>query len=627
MADNHSLPRIELLGPPGAGKATLLRLLNTAEGNSPVTLALDEKASRDADALILACPADTEPAALPAILEPLAEQLNHLTRLRGQDCEVAALPVFLVLTKCDLLARPDDALGDWLERIEAGKQLAGQSLRSQLANGNGFGTPALHVWATAQKRPTLTGGSPSAAEPFGVLELHQQAAAAASDYQRRAQQQARRLHGLIWLSAGLLLLLALVTVAWGILSPTRRETAVPDAPKAWPQGDYLVEGAELLTSAQKLLRFEDYRPGRPASTDWPRWYREAQILVNDLQEVRGRLEAERIGQALGGDLQAAQEALAVLQQRAALFGLAGELPERPAALHFPAEPIPYQDVRKQAQERLALLAKQYPTFVIEPLSPLVPLGVAAELEGAAQVSYEKLLAPVQVEIRSRVLKLGEGRETPKAWRELADGWLSVQAENELNEWRELAVLLQRLAGRPQPSDPLTQLNGFVRRTTFALPLERIELNLPSTLKARGETLTGLKPADAPLVITLRTEADEVTTLNLLPLGTARTLPGEPDRYLYGVPRQNPLVNGRLQFKPGDEVSARLKISDGKEERWLLSWPLADSRSLVWSFNVLSQAPRIHREHETATGQGTIAFGARLVLSEPLLFELPDLIPK
>lgn len=628
MADSP-IPRVAVIGPAGAGKSTLLRLMSGAGRKTPqVQLDTGENLIPSADALIFACPASADATVLRESLVPIAEQLNQLSRERGQDCAVAALPVFLVLTQCDRLVQPKDTLGDWLERIEACKLQAEQTLRGLLTPGqsDGFGTPALHFWATAEQRAQLDGQPAATPEPFGVRELLQQASEAARDHARRQQLQGTRLGGLIWLTALLLLLLTLVTVAWGWLSPTRRETVIPEARKPWPEGDYLVHGKAALADARKLLRFEEYRPGSPALTEWPRWYRDATASIHDLQEVRAKLGAEKIGQTLSAELLVVELNLTTVQQRAALFGLAGDVPGRPAVLHFPAEPVPYEGLRKQVQDRLLRFAKFYPTFGVEPLPALLPLGVAVELHDAALISYEKLLEPVQTEIRARVLRLGDGRETPLAWRELADGWLSVQAENELYEWRELAVLLQRLAGRSQPADPLTQLASFLRQSAIPLPLERVELQLPASLMALGETYSGLRPGDGPLVITRRTDMGEVTTLNLLPLSGGRTLPGEPERYLYGVARQNPLVNGRLIFKPGDDIAARLKIVDDQGRKWLLTWPLADSRSLVWSFSVLSQAPRLHAEDQPAS-KGAIAFGVRLVFSEPRLFELPDLMPR
>jgi hypothetical protein len=625
---NIPVPLIEVIGPAGAGKSTLLRLINRDGVAPPVHLAEAETLSPSADALICTCPASADHAVLRSALAPIAEQLNRLVKEQGHACAVGALPVFLVLTKCDLLVQPLDTLGDWLERIEACKLEAAKGLSSLLKPGQprGFGSPALHYWATAQQRPALTGGPSTTQDPFGVRELLQQARTAAADHRRRRELQGLRLHGLIWLTAGLLLLLALVTAVWIWTSPMRRETAVPEPRPEWPQGDLLVQGQATLADAQRLLRFEAYRPGSPPVTEWPRWYRDAQTSINDLKDVRERLTAEKIGQALTSELQATEQDLRAVQQRAVLFGLAGDLPQQPRVLHFPAEPVPYEALRKQVQDRLERLRQFYPDLAIEPPPEILPLGIVIELEDAASISYEKLLLPVQTEIRNRVVRLGDGRETPQAWKDLTDGWLSLQAENELYEWRELAILLQRLAGQVPPTDPLTQLGTFLREPSFPLPLERIELVLPSNLKASGEMLTGVRPADAPLTITRRSAGGEVTTLNLLPLTSAGRMPGEPDRYAYGVARQNPLVNGRLIFKPGDEMSARVKIIDDQGGKWLLTWPLAASRSQVYSFAVLSQPPQLHAEEQTHPSKGPIAFSVRLVFSEPRLFELPDLLP-
>jgi hypothetical protein len=629
MANSSASQRIDLIGPAGAGKSALLRVMESSGAlNGAVEIVEAETPSAAPAAVICTTPAALDPKILKSDLAPLAEQLNQLAAKRGRVCAVGALPVFLVLTKCDLLARPKDTLGDWLERIEACKHLGEKTLAALLtpADQRGFGSPRVHCWATATQRPVLAGGPPGTQEPFGVRELVQQALAAARDHDVRRERQSGRLLGLVWLTISGLVFLAFLTGAFIWVSPLRLETAKPES-TPWPAGDLLVQGQALLADAQKLLRFEEYRPGTPAATEWPRWRLDARNLVADLRAVRADLAREQIGQHLTGDLLAVEQALVTLQERAALFGLAGDLPDQPAVLHFPAEAVAYEGLRKQVQERLERLRKSYPQFAAGPLPPQIPLGVAEELHSAAQVSYEKLLTPVRTEIQARVQKLGEGRESPRAWQELADGWLALQAENDLYEWRELAVLLARLAGRPQPSDPLTQLNGFLRQQSFALPLERVALRLPANFKVQGDTFKDLKPVEAPLVITLRTETGLVTTLNLLPLAGGGSVPGEPDVYSFGVGRQNPLVHGRLLFKPGDDVSARLKLAAPDGTKWVLNWPLADSRSQVFSFAVLTQAPRLHRDDETTPTKRPIAFGVRLVFSEPSAFELPDLMPE
>ena len=44
--------------------------------------------------------------------------LRRMERRRGDRTDVGGLPVFLVLTKCDRLARPGEITADWLEHIE-----------------------------------------------------------------------------------------------------------------------------------------------------------------------------------------------------------------------------------------------------------------------------------------------------------------------------------------------------------------------------------------------------------------------------------------------------------------------------------------------------------------------------
>ena len=59
--------------------------------------------------------------------------VRTIERGRKERAEVAGLPVFLVLTKCDLLARPGDSPADWMERIEQRKREVGDRFKSFLA--------------------------------------------------------------------------------------------------------------------------------------------------------------------------------------------------------------------------------------------------------------------------------------------------------------------------------------------------------------------------------------------------------------------------------------------------------------------------------------------------------------
>jgi hypothetical protein len=158
-----------------------------------------------ADTLVLAVDvSDT----LPQIDTNFAE-FDHFLRLLEQDrggrTEVGGFPVFLVLTKCDLLAKPGDSAGSWMERIEERKRDVDKLFRDFLAHrteASGplpFGKLDLHLWATAVKRPALSGSPARDREPFGVAELFRQFLEQAAVYRGRRQRSGRRL---VWTAGG-----------------------------------------------------------------------------------------------------------------------------------------------------------------------------------------------------------------------------------------------------------------------------------------------------------------------------------------------------------------------------------------------------------------------------------------
>jgi hypothetical protein len=422
-------------------------------------------------------------------------------------------------------------------------------------------------------------------------------------------------------------LLALIAAAagWQVMG---RERHLPQPEEKPPEGGIQLAAEHALADAQRLLRFDGYRAGTPAATDWPRWSRDAAVLLEDLRELAG--DRGSAGRALLRDLSAAERSLVHLRDRAALLGLTGETPTRPAVLRLPLdldEKTSLATLRQDVRRRLELLREHYPNFQPEPLPPSVPLGVAEELHASARVNHDKLLRPVREEIRARVLRLGEGQETPAAWKELAAGWLFSQAENELAEWLALTALLDRIAGQSEPADPLTELGTFLRRDAFALPLERLTLVLPEAIDVDGQVVRGLRPGDGSLSIQHRTERGVTTVVNLHPMAADPLVLPEPGRHRYGVSKQNPLQEGRLVFRPGDQISARVAVVDADGKSWLLSWPHRDSPSAVYSFAVLTQAPRLHTEEQTDPTKGPIAFGARLIPAEPDLLVLPPLLPR
>jgi hypothetical protein len=177
-----------------------------------------------ADAVILAVDAAAGPALERSFAE-LARFLETLEETRGQRTEVGGLPVYLILTKCDLLAVPGDTPESWMERIEERKREVQRRFASFLERHSRhrsarFGSLDLHLWATAVKRPAFKESGSKTNEPYGVAELFRQALGSARAFQERRGTAGRRL---AWTLAGSILLVAFMclTIA-GLVGRTRQ---------------------------------------------------------------------------------------------------------------------------------------------------------------------------------------------------------------------------------------------------------------------------------------------------------------------------------------------------------------------------------------------------------------------
>jgi hypothetical protein len=159
----------------------------------------------DADALILAIDASAPATQINADFTEFGRFLRLLEHQRGHRTEIGGQPVFLVLTKCDLLARPGDSAADWVKHIKERQAEVEHRFRDFLATqahgprSVGFGRIDLHPWATAIKRPALADNPPRPREPYGVAELFKQCLDFSSRFRQRRQHST---HRLLWTLAG-----------------------------------------------------------------------------------------------------------------------------------------------------------------------------------------------------------------------------------------------------------------------------------------------------------------------------------------------------------------------------------------------------------------------------------------
>jgi hypothetical protein len=165
-----------------------------AEDSPPGTL---PHAVLDADALVLALDASSPPEESEQVFSDFADFLRRFERDRGDFNEATGLPVFVVLTKCDLLAQRQDSTADWMERIEERKRQLSAQLKELLGEAEGrprdFGRLDLHLWATAARRPALAAAPARPREPYGVAELFRQCLNEAGAFRGRRRTAERRL--------------------------------------------------------------------------------------------------------------------------------------------------------------------------------------------------------------------------------------------------------------------------------------------------------------------------------------------------------------------------------------------------------------------------------------------------
>ncbi len=181
----------------------------------------------NADGLILVVDASAPHAQIEDDFREFLRFLRFFEGHRSKEQAVGGLPVYLVLTKCDLLTR-DGTISHsmWEARIAERKHEVMEKFKTFLA-GHGvqhgqlaFGTLDLEVRATAIRRPSLTDVPPQPREPYGVAELFHTAFAEASGFRERGARSRKRVNRMVAGAGGFLSILIAVA-ALLLLTPER----------------------------------------------------------------------------------------------------------------------------------------------------------------------------------------------------------------------------------------------------------------------------------------------------------------------------------------------------------------------------------------------------------------------
>ncbi|MBI1833152.1 MAG: hypothetical protein HYR84_17055 [Planctomycetes bacterium] len=185
-----------------------------------------------ADAVLLTVDVSAPKKQLHEDFRQAARWLKHLLEFRGQRAEVADLPVFVVLTKCDLLAKKDDTLETWKNRLEEAKRQYIENFTKYLKEqAPGFGTIKLKVVATATRLPAF-GQKDAAAGAFGVAELFRECLQLASDFQSRRNQSQGRLYNVVVAASAVIALLGLSVAFLFEFHPGAKTTSLDEKVQA-----------------------------------------------------------------------------------------------------------------------------------------------------------------------------------------------------------------------------------------------------------------------------------------------------------------------------------------------------------------------------------------------------------
>ena len=305
----------------------------------------------NADVLILAVDASAPHDQIEADFREFRRFLGHLEGYRQREHAVGGLPVFLVLTKCDLLARDTISRSMWEARIEERMTEVARRFQHYLANdGNllAFGSLNLDVRATAVRRPGLTDAAAQPKEPHGVAELFHAAFADALTYRTRTRRARKRLLWTVGGATGFLAAMLTAGLVFFTTTPDPVELTLEDRVE-------MLRAAEGATPAERLGEGLDRRLREWLAIQTDPGFGQ---LPEPLRAfVQGRLDEGHAYARLRDDL-----ATVPPPSRARSLAELAQIEQRLTRL---APPAPYQGEwagTEAMRERDRLLTKEIPTL-------------------------------------------------------------------------------------------------------------------------------------------------------------------------------------------------------------------------------------------------------------------------
>jgi GTPase SAR1 family protein len=236
----------------------------------------------DADAVLLLVDVSLPGKQLVEQFQQFGQWLAKLHDARGRRTDVGDLPIYLVLTKCDKLAKTDDTFSKWLQKIEEAKRQINEKFREYLKDeGDGFGSLDVKLSATAIQRPPLADRPANAQEPFGVAELFRESLDAAADFLERRRTSQRRLQNVLVGLIGLIAILGLTLAFLAEWQPDTRAASLEErAYSVLPKKD-AAPAARLHGTTKKLEEKEKTLADIEQDASFARLPTELQAAVKD----------------------------------------------------------------------------------------------------------------------------------------------------------------------------------------------------------------------------------------------------------------------------------------------------------------------------------------------------------
>ena len=722
-------PRIEALVYDCDGRIAneYLALQKSLGKNAPLSHLA--KAVLEADALLLLIDASAANDQVETDFREFSRFLDELITHRGQERAVGCLPIHLVLTKCDLLAREPIPREEWERRVGIRRKQVRDRFADYFQNGSaGFGSIDVHLNQTAVRRPALKGMEARPRDPFGVAELFRDCLRSARRFHQREARADRYLRWTVGIAV-VFITIALLGAVFLLLGlgmshqpPSLIDRVARFAESEKPLPDRLADSRltfrtkeltefrhhadfEKLPDDKKTFvreRFEEvetYRkirervgqlgkPGRPLPPELTRSLAELKTtqeflegsaelpstieeewqqhpppglskrdeLLKQIKEIRagvdelvtfnaglmsqandrlfapefqrrwidkvdGLLEIERRPPITSGDgvkatalvfgevrraedeWRAVRGKLVSLRDLALALGIVGDPDKDAAVLVFPK--MLDGDLNAFASAKLTSIRTRYPSFESWSLEG-IPEPLKDDVRKSLQSSYDHLIRASRRMILNRFREIRpRGDDEWADWQMIAP-WLQSP---ELKDWRELVGLLAHIFD-PKAADPVATTAAFLKTNRIELQIKAVTITLPNNLPQGAFTSEG------EFKITQQYQGKNAGQ-NVLMFKLKDTKNATREKsYRFEIEKGE----GRILFKPGDRLSAELRLARANKD-WQLTW--SNARTACYGFECLQREPLLRLVD--AKEKGVLVDGVRIQI-DGLLPTVPELLP-